>query len=82
MEKEIVDDDDDILTSLLNNFPSTTPLPDDWYGTKDIQTEVPPHGNHHDNNKVEPHKAQPSPSTVDHMASLGSCNWDIMPRIF
>lgn len=73
-----MDDDDDILTSLLNNFPSTTPLPDDWYGTKDIQTEVPPHGNHQDNNRVEPHKAQPSPN----MASLGSCYWDIMPRIF
>ncbi|KAJ0240202.1 SANT/Myb domain-containing protein [Hirschfeldia incana] len=82
MEKEIADDDDDILMSLLNSFPSTTPLPDDWYGTKDIQTEVPQHGNHQDNNRVEPHKALPSPNIVDHMASLGSCYWDIMPGIF
>lgn len=76
-----MDDDDDILMSLLNNFPSTTMLPDDWYGTKDIQTEV-RRGNHQDNNRVEHHKPPPSPGAVDALASLGSCYWDNMPGIF
>ncbi|KAG2289181.1 hypothetical protein Bca52824_048785 [Brassica carinata] len=82
MEKAIVDDDDDILMSLLNNFPSTTLLPDDWYGMKDIQTGVSQSGNHQDNKRVELHKAPPSPNTVDPLASLGSCYWDNMPSIF
>ncbi|ESQ51832.1 hypothetical protein EUTSA_v10016567mg [Eutrema salsugineum] len=84
MVKATVDDDDDILMSLLNNFPSTTPLPD-WYRTTEIQTEASPTGifvgNHQvNNNKMEPYKAQPS-SGVDPMASLGSCYWGNMPRI-
>ncbi|CAH8380888.1 unnamed protein product [Eruca vesicaria subsp. sativa] len=81
MEKATVDDDDDILMTLLNNFP-TTPLPDDWYETKDVQRETSVSGNHQYNNKVEPQKVKPSPGTVDPLASLESCYWDNMPGIY
>ncbi|CAH8390942.1 unnamed protein product [Eruca vesicaria subsp. sativa] len=59
-------DDDDILMSLLNNFSSTTAIPDDWYRTTKIQQG---------SIGVEPHKAPPSSDTVDPLASLGSCYW-------
>lgn len=87
MVKTTVDDDDDLLMSLLNNFPSNTPLPD-WYQTTEIQTEdsylASPSGilvgNHQGNGRVEPPSAPPS-SGVDPIASLGSCYWSNMPRI-
>ncbi|KAJ0259899.1 Transcription factor MYB101 [Hirschfeldia incana] len=81
--KTTVDDDDDIMMSLLNNFPSTTPLPD-WYQTTEIQKEASLSGifigNHQGNSRVEPHKLPPS-SSLDPMASLGSCYWGNIPRI-
>ncbi|CAE6025313.1 unnamed protein product [Arabidopsis arenosa] len=89
MVKTTVDDDDDLLMSLLNNFPSaTTPLPD-WYRMTEIQNEAsylaPPSGsiimgNHQGNGRVEPPTVPPS-SSVDPMASLGSCYWSNMPSI-
>ncbi|CAH8264485.1 unnamed protein product [Arabidopsis lyrata] len=89
MVKTTVDDDDDLLMSLLNNFPSaTTPLPD-WYRVTEIQNEAsylaPPSGsilmgNHQGNGRVEPPTVPPS-SSVDPMASLGSCYWSNMPSI-
>ncbi|CAH8361497.1 unnamed protein product [Eruca vesicaria subsp. sativa] len=83
MVKTTVDDDDDILISLLNSFPSTTPLPD-WYQTIEIQKEASPSGiligNHQGNSRVEPHKLPPS-SSLDPMTSLGSCYWGNIPRI-
>lgn len=82
-----MDDDDDLLMSLLNNFPSTTPLPD-WYQTAGIETEdshlASPSGvlvgSHQGNSGVEPQMGAPS-SGVDPMASLGSCYWSNMPSI-
>lgn len=35
LKATVDDDDDDMLKSLLNSFPSTTPLPD-WYQTREI----------------------------------------------
>ncbi|KAJ4903437.1 myb domain protein 101 [Raphanus sativus] len=85
MLKATVDDDDDyILKSLLNSFPSTTPLPD-WYQTTEIQKEASPSGiligHHQRNSRVEPHKPPPS-SSVDPMSSLGSSYWGNMPGIY
>lgn len=83
MLKATADDDDDMLKSLLNSFPSTTPLPD-WYQTTEILKEASPSGiligHHQGNNRVEPHKPPPS-SNVDPMASLGSSYWRNIPRI-
>ncbi|CAN8315728.1 unnamed protein product [Cochlearia groenlandica] len=88
MAKESADDEDDaILMSLLNNFPSTTPLPD-WYHATEMQREnsclASTSGilieNHQGNNMVEPHKSMPL-SGVDPIASSGSCYWGNMPRI-
>ncbi|KAG2308846.1 hypothetical protein Bca52824_028594 [Brassica carinata] len=84
MLKTTVDDDDDyILKSLLDSFPSTTSLPD-WYQTTEIQKEASPSGiligNPQRNSRVEPHKPLPS-SSVDPMASLGSSYWGNMPGI-
>ncbi|KAL0844175.1 hypothetical protein Bca101_017421 [Brassica carinata] len=66
--KTTMDDDDGILMSLLNNFPSTTPLPDDWYRMTEIQKETLTSGiligNHQGNNRVESHKAPPSSGTI------------------
>ncbi|KAL1216982.1 Transcription factor [Cardamine amara subsp. amara] len=83
MVKATVDDDDDLLMSLLNNFPSTTPLPD-WYQSEasylapssEILT-----GNHQGNGRVEPTTALSPSSAVEPMASLGSCYWSNMPSI-
>ncbi|CAA7049542.1 unnamed protein product [Microthlaspi erraticum] len=86
--KATVDDDDELLMSLLNNFPSPTPLPD-WYQTAEIQTHEDSYlaspsgvlvGNHQGNSGVEPQMGPPS-SGVDPMASLGSCYWSNMPSI-
>ncbi|KAF8108764.1 hypothetical protein N665_0104s0079 [Sinapis alba] len=83
LKATVDDDDDDILKSLLNSFPSITPLPD-WYQTTEIQKEDSPSGiligNHERNSRVEPHKPLPS-SSVDLMASLGSSYWGNMPEI-
>lgn len=87
MVKATVDDDDELLMSLLNNFPSNTPLPD-WYQTAEIQSEASyltsPTGvfvgNHQGNGFVEP-STGPSSSVVDPIASLGSCYWNNMPSI-
>lgn len=72
-----MDDDDGILLSFINNFPSTTPLRDDWYRVTEIQTEALTSGiligNHQGNSKLEPQKAPPSSGTVDPLALLGSC---------
>ncbi|KFK31122.1 hypothetical protein AALP_AA6G070700 [Arabis alpina] len=86
MVKATLDDDDDLLMSLLNNFPSNTPLPD-WYQTTEIHPEASylasPSGilvGNHGNSMVEPSTA-PSSSVVDPIASLGSCYWSNMPSI-
>ncbi|KAF3513554.1 hypothetical protein F2Q69_00001497 [Brassica cretica] len=75
--KTTMDDDDGILLSFINNFPSTTPLPDDWYRVTEIQTEALTSGiligNHQGNSRLEPQKAPPSSGTVDPLALLGSC---------
>ncbi|KAH0932551.1 hypothetical protein HID58_009668 [Brassica napus] len=75
--KTTMDDDDGILLSFINNFPSTTPLRDDWYRVTEIQTEALTSGiligNHQGNSKLEPQKAPPSSGTVDPLALLGSC---------
>ncbi|XP_019101352.1 PREDICTED: transcription factor GAMYB-like isoform X2 [Camelina sativa] len=90
MVKATVDDDDDLLMSLLNNFPSTTtPLPD-WYRMTEIQNEAsylaPPSGSilmgTYQGNSREEEPATVSPSSsVDPVASLGTCYWSNMPRI-
>ncbi|CAG7880464.1 unnamed protein product [Brassica rapa] len=76
--KTTMDDDDGILLSFINNFPSTTPLRDDWYRVTEIQTEALTSGiligNHQGNSKLEPQKAPPSSGTVDPLALLGSCD--------
>ncbi|CAN7061534.1 unnamed protein product [Brassica rapa subsp. trilocularis] len=83
LKATVDDDDDDMLKSLLNSFPSTTPLPD-WYQTTEILKEASPSGiligHHQGNNRVEPHKPPPS-SNVDPVASLGSSYWRNIPRI-
>ncbi|KAF3543890.1 hypothetical protein DY000_02001712 [Brassica cretica] len=75
--KTTMDDDDGILLSFINNFPSTTPLPDDWYRVTEIQTEALTSGiligNHQGNSRLEPQKAPPSSGTVDPLALLESC---------
>ncbi|KAJ0261979.1 SANT/Myb domain-containing protein [Hirschfeldia incana] len=75
--KATMDDDDGILMNLINNFPSTTPLPDDWYQMTEIQAKVITSriliGNYQGNSRLEPQKAPPSSGTVDPLALLGSC---------